>query len=342
MVTTQLGVGHTWVGSLPIPFARPGGLYRMDTIAKMDGPVRAGELTEAFERERRGLFTHAYRMLGSTHEAEDAVQDTYVRALRGWAGFENRSSVRTWLYRIATNACLTALEGRNRRALPSGLGPAAGDPAAPPDLLGPGAWIEPLPADPADVVTAREGVRLALIAGLQYLAPRQRAVLLLREVLSFSAAETGDMLGLSVPAVKSALQRARARLGEVTPGRDDVLEPDDPRARSLLDRYMAAWEAADAEAFGRLLRADAAIEPVGSRVWFAGRDTCLAFASPAMGAPGDWRMVPAVVNDQPAAAAWWGGKPFGLAVLTATETGIVAVTLFADPALPLPYAGERP
>jgi RNA polymerase sigma-70 factor, ECF subfamily len=301
------------------------------------GTAPAGTLTDAFEQERRGLLAHAYRMLGSYDEAEDAVQDAYLRAWRGWTGFEERASIRTWLYRIATNACLTALAGRGRRALPSGLGPPSADPSEPPAPLEAQAWISPLPADPADLVTAREGVRLAFIAGLQYLPPRQRAVLLLRDVLAFSAAETGEMLGLSVPAVKSALQRARARLDEVAPDRDQVLEPSDPRAREQLDRYMAAWEAADAGAFGRLLRADATIEPVGSRVWFAGRDTCLAFAVPSMGAPGDWRMVATVVNDQPAAAVWWRGNPFGLAVLTPTSTGVAAVTLFADPALTTPY-----
>jgi RNA polymerase sigma-70 factor, ECF subfamily len=298
----------------------------MDTISAMDE-----DLTGAFERERRGLLAHAYRMLGSFHEAEDVVQDTYLRAARGWDGFEGRSSVRTWLYRIATNACLSALDGRGRRALPSGLGPATDDPAAPPDPLDAPAWIEPFPQDPADVVTAREGVRLALIAGLQLLPPRQRAVLLLRDVLAFSAAEAGEVLDLSVPAVKSALQRARARLDEAAPNRDEVLEPSSPRARELLARYMAAWEASDPEAFRRVLRADAAIEPVGSRTWFAGRDVCIAFTAPSMGSPGDWRMVAAAVNDQPAAEAWFRGERFGTAVLTVTAVGIQAVTLFAGP-----------
>jgi RNA polymerase sigma-70 factor, ECF subfamily len=296
----------------------------MDTIREMDD-----ELTDAFERERRGLLAHAYRMLGAFHEAEDVVQDTYLRAHRGWPAFEHRSSVRTWLYRIATNTCLTALDGRGRRALPSGLGPGTDDPAAPPELLDQGAWLEPFPNDPADVVTAREGVRLAFIAGLQLLPPRQRAVLLLRDVLGFSAAEAGDALDLSVPAVKSALQRARARLDEVAPDRDEVLEPTSPRARELLAGYMAAWEASDAEAFRAVLRADAAIEPVGSRTWFRGREACLGFAAPSMGSPGDWRMSPATVNDQPAAEAWFRGDRFGVAVLTVTEGGIRAVTLFA-------------
>ena len=240
------------------------------------GTPGAGALTEACEAERRGLFAHAYRMLGGHHEAEDVVQDTYVRALRGWAGFEQRSPVRTWLYRIATNVCLTRLEGRDRRALLSEAGP----------------WLEPFPADPADLVTARESVRLAFVAGLQFLAPRQRAALLLREVLAFSAAETGEALGMS---------------------------------------YMAAWEASDAAAFREVLRADAAIEPVGTGSAYTGREACLAFARQGLGAAGDWRMAAIEANGQPAVLAWCRGEPFGVAVLTIAEEGIVVITLFGDP-----------
>jgi RNA polymerase sigma-70 factor (ECF subfamily) len=290
------------------------------------GAPEAGALTEAFEAERRGLLAHAYRMLGAYHEAEDVVQDTYVRALRGWETFERRSSVRTWLYRIATNVCLNMIEGRGRRALSSGLGP---------DDLG--LALEPFPTDPADLVIARESVRLAFVAGLQHLTPQQRAVLLLREVLTFSAAETGEALGMSVPAVKSALQRARARLDEAAPARDDVLDATSPRARELLAGYMAAWEASDADAFRDVLRADAAIEPVGSRTSYAGREVCLAFATPSMGAPGDWRMVATEANGQPAAVAWFRGEPYGIAVLTVAEDGIVAITLFGDPTLTEPF-----
>ena len=286
------------------------------------GAPEAGALTEAFEAERRGLLAHAYRMLGAYHEAEDVVQDTYVRALRGWETFEWRSSLRTWLYRIATNVCLNMIEGRGRRALSSGLGP---------DDLG--LELEPFPTDPADLVIARESVRLAFVAGLQHLTPQQRAVLLLREVLTFSAAETGEALGLSVPAVKSTLQRARARLAEAAPARDDVLDAASPRARALLAGYMAAWEASDPDAFRDVLRADAAIEPIGSPTSYAGREACLAFATPAMGAPGDWRMVATEANGQPAAVAWFRGEPFGVAVLTVAEEGIVAITLFGDPKL---------
>jgi RNA polymerase sigma-70 factor (ECF subfamily) len=310
--------------------------------------TEAGALEDHLSRERRGLLAHSYRMLGSWDEAEDAVQETSLRAWRGWDTFQNRSSVRVWLYRIATNACLTALDGRNRRALPSGLGAPSDDPAATPEIGSPEMWIQPFPAaeagadDPAAVVTAREGVRLALIAGLQYLPPKQRAVLLLREVLAFSAAEVAEMLDTTVPAVKSTLQRARARLDEVAPTRDDVLEPASPRARELLDLYMSAWERSDAAAFGKVLRADAFIEGVPSRTWFAGKQTCLGFAVPSMGAPGDWRMAPAVVNDQPAVRTWFRGEPYGLAVLTATPDGIAGITLFADPAWvsrPAPGAG---
>jgi RNA polymerase sigma-70 factor (ECF subfamily) len=286
------------------------------------GAPEAGALTEAFEAERRGLLAHAYRMLGAYHEAEDVVQDTYVRALRGWETFERRSSLRTWLYRIATNVCLNMIEGRGRRALSSGPGP---------DDLG--LELEPFPTDPADLVIARESVRLAFVAGLQHLTPQQRAVLLLREVLTFSAAETGEALGMSVPAVKSTLQRARARLAEAAPARDDMLDAASPRARALLAGYMVAWEASDADAFRDVLRADAAIEPVGSPTSYAGREACLAFATPAMGAPGEWRMVATEANGQPAAAAWFRGEPFGVAVLTVAEEGIVAITLFGDPKL---------
>ena len=182
-------------------------------------------------------------------------------------------------------------------------------------------------------VTARESVRLAFVAGLQHLAPRQRAVLLLREVLAFSAAETGEALGMSVPAVKSALQRARARLDETAPARDDALDATSPRARELLAGYMAAWEASDADAFREVLRADAAIEPVGSRTSYAGREACLAFATPSMGTAGAWRMVATEANGQPAAVAWFRGEPYGVAVLTVAEDGIVAITLFGDPTL---------
>jgi RNA polymerase sigma-70 factor (ECF subfamily) len=300
------------------------------------GSSEAQLLTDELTRERRGLLAHSYRMLGSWDDAEDAVQETLLRALRGWSGFGHRSSARVWLYRIATNVCLTALEQRHRRALPSGLGPPALTATEPPVVAEPSTWVQPILTaavlDPESVAVSRESVRLAFIAGLQYLPRQQRAVLLLREVMAFSAAEVADMLDTSVAAVKSSLQRARARLDEVAPSRDTALaEPSEPRSQELLALYMAAWESSDAAAFSRLLRADATLEGVPSRTWFAGKETCLAFSVPFMGPPGSWTMVATSANGQPAAATWGHGEPYGLAVLTPAEDGIAALTLFADP-----------
>jgi len=311
-----------------------------------DGVVmteRSAEFAERTEPFRRELLAHCYRMLGSADEAEDLVQETYLRAWRGYGAFEGRSSVRVWLYRIATNTCLTALEQRGRRALPSGLGAPAGDPCAPPGPAESGVpWLEPIPdasvlpgsADPAAIVTARESLRLALIASLQYLPPRQRAVLLLREVLGFPAAEVAGMLATSTAAVKSTLQRARARLDEASPVPEDVIEPTDPRARELLGEYIAGFEHADTAALERALRTDAALEMVGTRTWFSGRVTCLRYLARVVGSPGDWLMVPTVANGQPAAGAWYrdgqgGRQALGVAVLTVTPAGISRITVFA-------------
>lgn len=285
------------------------------------------DLTDPFERERRGLLAHAYRILGSWDEAEDAVQEAYVRAFRAWPDFAHRSSVRVWLYRIVTNVCLTVAGRRGGRALPSGVAVEEWD-----------RWIQPVPsslvgADPEAEVVAREGVRLAFVAGLQYLPARQRAVLLLREVLAFPAADVADMLDTSVAAVKSTLQRARARLAQVAPAPDRLTEPTDRRARELLDLYMAAWEAADPAAFERVLRTDATLELVPSGARAHGNAACVALAAPSMDHPGAWRMIPTDANGQPAARAWWHNEPFGVAVLTPAPDGIAVVTVFADPAL---------
>jgi RNA polymerase sigma-70 factor (ECF subfamily) len=298
---------------------------------------RSDEFVHAAEPFRRELLAHCYRMLGSADEAEDVVQETYLRAWRSYDAFEGRSSVRTWLYRIATNACLTALEQRGRRALPSGLGGPADDPDAPPGLAEPGiAWLEPVPdalvtpesQDPAAIVAAREWLRLALIASLQYLPARQRAVFLLREVLSFPAAEVASMLGTSTTAVKSTLQRARTRLDEAAPAPDRIIEPTEPRARELLGQYIAGFENSDITALEKALRADAAIEMVGTRTWFSGRVTCLRYLAHVIASPGDWRMVPTVANGQPAAIARYRDSTYGLGVLTVTPAGITRITVF--------------
>jgi RNA polymerase sigma-70 factor, ECF subfamily len=310
-------------------------------------PDSAGfvEDTEPFRRE---LLAHCYRMLGSVQDAEDLVQETYLRAWRSYGQFEGRSSVRTWLYQIATNRCLTELGKRGRRMLPSGMYEPEPDPGSyPEEAAAEVSWLQPLPdamvtpesADPAAVVAAREGLRLALIASLQYLPPRQRAALVLRDVLAFPAADVAVMLGTTTASVKSALQRARARLEEVAPVADQISEPTAPQARALLDQYIAAFENADAAALERLLTEDAVIEATPLRTWFAGRKTCMPFLrNRLLGSAGHWRMLATSANGQPAAAAYTrdsGGnyQPYGICVLTVTGAGIRRISSFGDPSL---------
>jgi RNA polymerase sigma-70 factor, ECF subfamily len=301
--------------------------------------------TEPFRRE---LLAHCYRMLGSAHDAEDIVQETYLRAWRGYRDFENRSSVRTWLFRIATNACLTALSHSSKRVLPSGLGAAADDPQADPVPAPDVAWLQAFPDawvsavdDPAAVVASRESLRLALVASLQHLPAQQRAVLLLRDVLAFPAEDVAAMLDISVAAAKSALQRARARMQDVSPSADEIIEPTEPCARELLDLYMAAFEKADTAMLEQVLRHDAALEMAGSRTWFA-RATCLPYLAGVVGVPGDWRMVAIAANGQPAAAAYHRDedgvlRAFGIAVLDVTATGIARIVVFGEPGLVTPF-----
>jgi RNA polymerase sigma-70 factor (ECF subfamily) len=294
------------------------------------------------EPYRRELIAHCYRMLGSAHDAEDVVQETYLRAWRGYQNFENRSSVRTWLYRIATNACWTALAHSSRRVLPSGVAEPTDDPHTDPVPAPDMTWLQVIPDsrvdDPAGVVTSRESLRLALIASLQHLPAQQRAVLLLRDVLAFPAADVATMLDISVTAVKSALQRARARIQDIAPNADEVIEPTEPRARELLDKYVSAFENADTALLADALRHDAALEMVGSRTWFSGRATCLPYLAGVVGVQGDWRMVPIGANGQPAVAAYRRDddgvrRAFGIAVLDVTATGIARIVVFSDPGL---------
>jgi RNA polymerase sigma-70 factor (ECF subfamily) len=311
--------------------------------------VRASDgFVEETEPYRRELLAHCYRMLGSIQDAEDLVQETYLRAWRSYGGFEGRSSLRTWLYQIATNRSLTALAKQSRRVLPS----AVSDPATDPDTSLEGAetdmeWLQPAPdamvlpesADPAAVVAARERLRLALIASLQYLPPKQRAVLVLRDVLAFPATEVAVMLGTTTASVKSALQRARARLRGLGLDDDQTTEPTTPRARALLDQYIAAFASADADALERLLTEDATLEATPLRTWFRGRKACVPFLRDhLLGSPGDWRMLATSANGQPAAAAYTRDRqgnyrPYGICVLTVTDTGIRRISSFGDPRL---------
>src|SRR5580700_4768950 len=300
-------------------------------------------LTDPFRPE---LLAHCYRMLGSVHDAEDQVQETMLRAWRSYDDFEGRSSLRTWLYRIATNSCLRALETRSRRPLPSDLSEPARDPdgrlgTARPEF----AWLQPFPdsgatgSDPATVITTRASTRLALIAALQYLPGRQRAILILRDVLGWHAAEVADLLGITPPATNSLLQRARARLRQVAPATDEVREPAEADKRALLDAYAEAFSNADVGALTKLLREDAVLEMPPLPTWFAGREQVSRFlASRVLTEPGRFAMTGIAANGQPALAAYLRGddglhRAHAIQVLTFGDAGIGRIVSFNDAGL---------
>ncbi|MCO5973559.1 RNA polymerase subunit sigma-70 [Actinoallomurus sp. WRP6H-15] len=299
-------------------------------------------LTATFRPE---LLAHCYRILGSIHDAEDLVQETYLRAWRGFGRFEGRSSIRRWLYKIATMACLTALERRARRPLPSGLGPPSDDhrvalarsePSVP--------WLQPAPdtllgiADPAVIVAGRAGVRLAFIAALQLLPARQRAVLTLRDVLAFRTDEVAEMLDTTSAAVDSALRRARARLAQAGPVQDDLAEPDEDTRRGLLDAYVDAFTRADPDALVKLLRADVELEMPPIPTWFTGRPAVVGFLRGRVLRSGLWRMVPTHANGQLAVIIHERTddgryQPYGIQVLTLIGAQVSRITAFIDPNL---------
>jgi RNA polymerase sigma-70 factor, ECF subfamily len=264
-------------------------------------------VSEDLEPYRRELTGYCYRMLGSSFDAEDAVQEAMVRAWRASGNFEGRSSARSWLYRIATNVCLDMLRGRQRRARPMELGPSL--PPVEPSLrsvLPEGSWVSPIAddrvlpmeADPADLVAARDSIRLAFVAALQHLPARQRAVLVLCEVLRWQAAEAAELLGTSVAAVNSALQRARATLGPIDTG----ARPAVPGAeeRELLDRYVDTFERYDIEALVNLLREDAVQSMPPYAMWLQGSaDIGRFMLGPGVGCRGS-RLIPVAANGGPA------------------------------------------
>ncbi|XVU29386.1 RNA polymerase subunit sigma-70 [Actinoplanes sp. CA-054009] len=287
------------------------------------------------EEFRGDLLAHCYRMVGSVHEAEDLVQETLLRAWRASERYDPaKASRRTWLHRIATNVCLTALEGRARRPLPSGLGP-NGDPQTPlvprPDVP----WLQPFPSDPARVAQDRAGLRLAFVAALQLLPARQRAALVLREVLQFSAAEVAETLDSSVASVNSSLQRARAALAAAGPVLEELREPADPRERSVVERYLAAFEAADVPALTRLLADDVALEMPPVALWLVGRADYGTFMERifAMRGPG-WRLRPVTANASAALAAYApGGNAHSVHVFDVRDGLIRRAVAFVDPAI---------
>jgi RNA polymerase sigma-70 factor (ECF subfamily) len=310
-----------------------------------DGSADDAFLADA-QRYRRELLAHCYRMTGSLHDAEDLVQETYLRAWKSYKGFQGKSSVRTWLYRIATNTCLTALDSRQRRPLPTGLGAPSSDPAAELAERTEVAWLEPLPdqhddpADPSVIVGSRESVRLAFVAALQHLSPRQRAVLVLRDVLQWKAAEVGAAIGASTAAVNSLLQRARAQLDAVGPSEDDQLQaPESPETQDLLARYIAAFEAYDIDALVEMFTNEAIWEMPPYVGWYQTPQTIgmlIKLNCPAEEA-GDMRLIPTTANGQPAAGLYMreGDKhvAFQLHVLDVTPDGVSHVVAFLDTSL---------
>jgi RNA polymerase sigma-70 factor (ECF subfamily) len=312
-----------------------------------------GSLELAFEQHRSELIGYCYRMLGSPFEAEDAVQETFLRAWRGYEKFEGRAALRSWLYRIATNVSLDLLNGRERRARPMDLGPAREPVAENLNALPEVTWIEPVPdgllvpadGDPADVVAGRETIRLAFVAALQHLPPRQRAVLILCEVLRWKASEVAELLETSVASVNSALQRARATLeaSDVSLDAPPSAQEADPE---LLARYVDAFERYDMDALTALIHEDATQSMPPYDLWLRGRDDIFTWwLGPGAACRGS-RVLPTVAaNGSPAFGQYKpsetgdGYEPWALQVLEVADGRIVELTFFLDTASVFPRFG---
>ncbi|HEU4673268.1 MAG TPA: sigma-70 family RNA polymerase sigma factor [Candidatus Limnocylindrales bacterium] len=312
------------------------------TTQAIDRLPAPADLPDALERYRVELTGYCYRMLGSAFEAEDAVQETFVRAWRSFDRFEGRASLRSWLHRIATNVCLDMLGSSQRRARPMDLGPARPASSELGDPLAENTWVEPIPddravttaGDPAAVAVARESIRLAFVTALQRLPPKQRAVLILREVLHWHADEVADLLETSVASVNSALQRARATLSTKDNGSATVEQLDD-RQRELLGRYVDAFERYDMDALTSLLRDDAVWNMPPYALWLQTHgdivDWCL---GPGIGCLGS-RLVPVVANGSPAFGQYKPApdgtlRPWSLQVLEVEGDRIAGITFFLD------------
>jgi RNA polymerase sigma-70 factor (ECF subfamily) len=317
----------------------------------------SGELELQLEQHRAELTAYCYRMLASPFEAEDAVQETFLRAWRGIDRFEGRAALRSWLYRIATNVCLDMLNGRQRRARPMDLGPAREPVEANLTTLPEVTWIQPAPdelvvpeqSDPAEVTAARETVRLAFIAALQHLPPRQRAVLILCEVLRWQAAEVAELLETSVASVNSALQRARATLKANKVNASDTSPSVDEADEELLARYVAAFEAYDMDALTALIKEDATQSMPPYDLWLGGREHIFAWwLGPGIACRGS-RMIPTVsANGAPAFGQYKpsesgeGYDPWALQVLEISEGRICELTFFLDTETLFPLFGLPP
>jgi RNA polymerase sigma-70 factor, ECF subfamily len=297
-----------------------------------------------FEEHRAELVGYCYRMLGSAFEADDAVQETLVRAWRAFDRFEGRSAVRSWLYRIATNVCLDMLRGRQRRALPMDLGPAVTGASAPGPTKSAESWVEPIPDawmgatgdDPADLVVSHESIRLAFVSALQNLPPRQRAVLILREVLNWRASEVAELLGGSVASVNSALQRARSTLAARADAGSEQVDEVDESHGELLARYVDAFQRYDIDSLTALIREDATQSMPPYEMWLEGRADILRWwTGPGAGCRGS-RLVPTMANGAPAfaqyrpSASGTGFDAWALQVLDVSGDGIGNFTFFLD------------
>jgi RNA polymerase sigma-70 factor, ECF subfamily len=317
--------------------------------------IKPEAVEQQLEQHRKELTAYCYRMLGSPFEAEDAVQETLVRAWRSLDRFEGRAALRSWLYRIATNVCLDMLSGRERRARPMDLGPAREPVESNLNSLPEVTWIEPMPdnslapeGDPAEVAVAHETIRLAFVAALQHLPPRQRAVLILCEVLRWKAAEVAELLETSVASVNSALQRARATLETTDVAADPAPQLDDS-ARELLARYVKAFEAYDIEALTSLIHEDATQSMPPYDLWLSGRDDIFEWwLGPGIGCSGS-RVIPTVAaNGSPAFGQYKpsesgnGFDPWALQVLELSEGRIVELTFFLDTDRVFPLFGLPP
>jgi len=298
--------------------------------------------SDAFDRVvgplRRELHAHCYRMLGSTHDADDALQDALLRAWRGLAGFEGRSSLRSWLYTVATRTCLDAVEARGRRALPMDVGPSSaravlGDvPSHEVAWLGPYPGGEPGPARPEARYEQREAVELAFVAALQHLPGNQRAALLLFDVLGFSAAEIAATMATSTAAVNSALQRARALVAERVPARSQqrtLRKLGDARLREIVGGYAAALERGDVDGLVTLLTEDVTWSMPPLPHWYRGLDAVTDFAARLpLSSCGSWRHVPVTANGQAAVAQYLNGRAWAITVLTLRDERIAELTSF--------------
>jgi RNA polymerase sigma-70 factor (ECF subfamily) len=326
------------------------------SLVSESATVAQGDLERRLEQHRSELVGYCYRMLGSPFEAEDAVQDTFLRAWRGFDRFEGRAAFRSWLYRIATNVCLDMLNGRNRRARPMDFGPSVEPVESNLNTLPEVTFIEPIPtslvsaeSDPAELAVQRDTIRLAFVAALQHLPARQRAVLILCEVLRWKASEVAELLDTSVASVNSALQRARATLEEREIEATDAIAPMDPEQKEFLERYVDAFQRYDVEALTALLREDASQSMPPFDMWLSGREDVLKWwFGPGIGCRGS-RVIPVESANGSIAFGQYkpsetgsGYDPWALQVLEFVDGKIVDITFFLSTERLFPLWGLPP